>query len=227
MYRVVNMGLAEAINRRTVSVYREGSIGAATRQKRWRLLAEVFPSISEMRVLDVGGDARSWTVAGVQPGHVTILNVGSVPDAPEPWMSAVEGDACDPPAGLGEFDLVFSNSVIEHVGGHWRRERFAATVRDLAPNYWVQTPNRYFPVEPHFLVPGLQLLPYAAQAAVITRWPVGNYAGLTQADIALERAMAIELLTKAQMQHYFPDAVLTPERLGPLVKSWIAIRTAA
>lgn len=218
------MGLAERVNRLTIDVYKDGSAGAAARRRRWQLLAQTFPEIADMRVLDIGGDARSWIVGGVRPGHLTLLNNEGVPDAPEPWMLGIEGDACDPPTGLVGFDLAFSNSVIEHVGGHLRREQFAAFVSDAAPRYWVQTPNRYFPIEPHFLVPGLQFLPYGMQARVITRWPIGNHAALKDRDMALRRAIEHELLSKTQLGFYFPDAVLVPEQIGPLVKSWIAIR---
>ena len=132
-------------------------------------------------------------------------------------MEGIEGDACEPPPGLVDFDLVFSNSVIEHVGGHWRRLQYAGFIRAMAPSYWVQTPYRYFPVEPHFLVPGLQFLPFSLQKEVIARWPVGNYADLKNPRVAMDRAMAIELLSKAQLRSYFPDATLIPERMGPLV----------
>lgn len=218
------MTLAERLTRRTVGVYQEGSFGATMRQRRWRLLQNIFPDLSSMRVLDVGGDARAWLLGGVRPAELTLLNIGSVPEAPEPWMHGIEGDACDPPSDLGGFDLVFSNSVIEHVGGHAQRARYAGFVRGAGTFYWVQTPYRYFPIEPHFLVPGLQYLPRAAQASVVARWRIGNYAGLTDRTVALDRVMAIELLSKAEMSRYFPDAVLLPERLGPLVKSWIAYR---
>jgi hypothetical protein len=139
-------------------------------------------------------------------------------------MRGVEGDACDPPDNLGGFDLVFSNSVIEHVGGHWRRMQYAKFVRAAGTSYWMQSPYRYFPIEPHFVVPALQHLPPIVQANVVARWPVGNYASLADTDIALDRVMAIELLSKAEIQRYFPDATLIPERVGPLVKSWIAVR---
>ena len=76
------------------------------------------------------------------------------------------GDACDPVGAVGgrSFDLVYSNSVIEHVGGHQRRELFAQAVRDLAPSHWVQTPYRYFPLEPFWLFSAFQFLPLPSRA---------------------------------------------------------------
>lgn len=63
------------------------------------------------------------------------------------------------------FDLVYSNSVIEHVGGHARSCDFAGMVKTLARRHWgVQTPYRYFSIEPHWLFPGLQFLPQSARA---------------------------------------------------------------
>jgi hypothetical protein len=139
-------------------------------------------------------------------------------------MSAISGDACALPDDLPEVDLVYSNSVIEHVGGHWRRERFAQGIRDAAPRYWVQTPYRYFPIEPHFLFPGLQYLPRGAQAVALRCWPLGSGRHVADRADALSRVLDIELLSKAEMQAYFPDAVLNKERIGGLVKSLIAVR---
>ena len=55
-------------------------------------------------------------------------------------MEVVQGDACA--GGFGKFDLVFSNSVLEHLGGHGRRRQFADVVHESAPEWWVQTPYR-------------------------------------------------------------------------------------
>lgn len=130
------------------------SISTQMRSHRWALLGRTFPDLSEMRVLDLGGTADSWRLAPVRPKQLILLN--SAPQDPGvEWTTTVVGDACDLPASLASehFDLIYSNSVIEHVGGHWRRERFAEVVHDVAEHHWVQTPYRYFPVEPHWLFP--------------------------------------------------------------------------
>lgn len=200
-----------------------GSLSASARARRWCDLVRAFPRIGEMRVLDLGGDARAWRACGVRPAHVTLLN-RFPQEPPESWMSAVRGDACSPPADLGSFDLVYSNSVIEHVGGHWRRERFAAAVRDVAPRYWVQTPNRWFPLEPHFLVPGLQHLPRWAQVELIRRWPLGGCRAASDRAAALAAAQEVELLSALELRGYFPDATVRAERVAGLAKSLIALR---
>jgi hypothetical protein len=95
---------------------------------------------------------------------VVIVNLKPQPSDVD-WISTLVGDACALPRRVTDqrFDLVYSNSVIEHVGGHARREAFAAAVRNAADRYWVQTPYRYFAIEPHWLFPGFQS----------SRWPSG------------------------------------------------------
>lgn len=214
--------LAQSLSRRVVGSYDSGSLSGRARLKRWHQFAEAFPDVSERTVLDLGGDARAWRLAPVRPAHVTLLNVQEQ-EVEEPWMTALVGDACDPTRQLPEAEIVYSNSVIEHVGGHWRRQRFAEAVRS-APRYWVQTPNRYFPIEPHFMLPWVQHLPYAAQRAVISRWPLGNYRETTDGDEALRSALDVDLLAAAEMRLYFPDAELRRERVAGLTKSLIAVK---
>lgn len=215
--------LGERISDRTVGAYTRGSISANARARRWVEFAATFPEIEQMTVLDIGGDARAWRLCSVRPAHVTLLNI--FPQEPEePWMSAISGDACALPEDLPAVDLVYSNSVIEHVGGHWRRARFAQGIRDAAPRYWVQTPYRYFPIEPHFLFPGLQYLPRGAQAAALLHWPLGSGRRVADREDAMSRVLDIELLSISEMQAYFPDAELRKERIGGLVKSLIAVR---
>jgi len=87
----------------------------------------------------------------------------------------------------------------------------------------VQTPNRFFPIEPHFLFPGFQFLPQFLKRWLARIWPYGWSApGSPQ---AMRDAEDIHLLTVRQMSRLFPDAYIIGERVGPLVKSLIATRT--
>jgi hypothetical protein len=195
------------------------------RSYRWALLGRTFPDLSEMRVLDLGGTVDSWRLAPAHPKQLVLLN--SAPQDPSmEWAAAVVGDACDLPASLASehFDLVYSNSVIEHVGGHWRRERFAEVVHNAAAHHWVQTPYRYFPVEPHWLFPWFQHLPLAAQTAVSRTWPLGSYGVITDRADAIPHALGIELLDATQMRYYFPQSHIEHERVMGLSKSLIAYR---
>ena len=142
------------------------SLAERTRRRRWASLTEQLPDFQNMRVLDLGGTTLFWLRSPVRPKSVTVINLFEPGDG-LPWVTPVLGDACDARELVGseEFDLVFSNSLIEHLGGHRQRARFADVVRSMAPRYAVQTPYRYFPVEPHWVFPGMQFLPLSARCS--------------------------------------------------------------
>jgi hypothetical protein len=190
------------------------------------MLAERFPQLSEMRVLDLGGTEESWRMVPSRPANLLIVNH---PDAiSEHKKNTHLGDACDPTLLEGErFDLVFSNSVIEHVGGHYRREQFAETVMRLGEHHWIQTPYRYFPIEPHYVCPGLQFLPTTAQVALGRHWPIGSFSKVRAEAVERRRtewALSIDLLSRTAMRHYFPKSEILSERVAGLAKSLIAVR---
>jgi hypothetical protein len=182
-----------------------------------------FPELPEMRVVDLGGTALFWEGVPTKPLHVTTLNISDPYTSDAGWITQLNGDACTDKAP-GTFDLVFSNSLIEHVGGHWRRSRLADEVHRLADRHWVQTPYRFFPVEPHWMAPGMQWLPVPARAALTQRWPLGHIHADSYEE-GLREAMEIELLTVSEMRHYFPTSRIWYERFGGLVKSLVAIKS--
>lgn len=217
--------LADLVTSRFVGAYDEGSASAGFRAKRFAALATTFPELSEMRVLDIGGDARSWLMGGVRPKELFLLNIFDQ-QYDEPWMHSIKGDGCDLPAGMPQVDLVYSNSVIEHVGGHWRRERFAENVHAMASAHWVQTPWRYFPIEPHYLMPFAQQIPLPLRTRLTLRWPVGHFRQHESFEQMLGTAMNHELLTVAEMRHYFPGSELRREKVLGITKSIIAVAGA-
>ena len=162
----------------------------------------------DARIVDVG--CGRLGLRGLEPGLDIIgVDLDERPDYPGPFVRA------DAAAGLpfadGEFDLAYSSSVIEHVAPA-RREAFAAEVRRVARGWFVQTPARSFPIEPHALLPAVHWLPVALRRRV---WRFG-VAGEWE---------EIELLRRAEMEALFGPAL--PERLGPLVKSWVCVRPVA
>src|SRR3954451_6780005 len=95
--------------------------------------------------------------------------------------------------------------------------RAAATVcrfvHLLAPRHWVQTPYRYFPIEPHWIAPGMQFLPVRARAGIARRWPLAHVRSANLRD-ALTGVLWTELLDRSQMRFYFPESKILSERLA-------------
>ncbi|MGC5020481.1 class I SAM-dependent methyltransferase [Micromonospora sp. DT47] len=202
------------------------SWGGHSRARRWDWLVRTFPDLDQMSVIDLGGEPGTWTASPVHPKHVHVVNIEALPSDVPDWIEVDLGDACALPEQIAtrRYDLVFSNSVLEHVGGHERRLRFAETVHQLASQHWVQTPYRYFPVEPHWIAPGMQYLPVRVRASLAQWWPLAH---VRSADLreALGGVLWTELVDKTQMRYYFPDSQIRTERLMGLAKSLIAIKT--
>lgn len=200
------------------------SIAERMRLRRWDLIRTQLPKLSEMKVLDLGGTMTWWERAPVRPRHVTIVNLVACEEE-APWLTSVVGDAChadDLVAGRS-FDLVFSNSLIEHVGGHSARCALSRVIRSLAPRYVVQAPYRYFPLEPHWVFPGMQFLPLPIGRRIAPRWPLGHTRGWDE-PLARNEVMSTELIGATEMRTYFPDGRLHWERFLGLPKSMIVIR---
>jgi hypothetical protein len=211
-----------------VNPYSDSYVAGNARARRAEMLLRTFPELERMRVLDLGGVAAMWQAMPVMPEQVVLMNEQDYPVPDGGVFSAIRGDACDPPESLRDesFDLVFSNSVIEHVGGHYRRERFAETIHSLAPRHWIQTPNRYFPVEPHWLFPGFQFFSTSLKASVTRVWPGQMKRAPGERTKRMSWALSIELLTRPELAFYFPTSEIVTERLCGLPKSLIAVKTA-
>jgi ubiquinone/menaquinone biosynthesis C-methylase UbiE len=169
----------------------------------------------------LGGTATYWQNMGVadRPDYqLTTLNIVEPKDE-HPTIRQLRGDATDTDFSDNEFDVVFSNSVIEHVGGLDRQRAMASEIRRLAPSYYVQTPCRSFPIEPHHRSPLCHpYLPYAVRVREMQRirkthrfeaeWIINSVHSMNSRDFA----------------QAFPDANIIRERVFGLTKSWIATR---
>lgn len=192
----------------SASGLRARAAGAAASRARARRHARLFSSTGlqpGMRVLDVGTGRLG--LRGVEPGlDITGIDRDPQPGYPGPHFAADPADGL--PFADGEFDLAYVNSVIEHVPPG-RRAAFAAEVRRVSRGWYVQTPAHAFPLEPHSLLPFAHWLPAALRRRY---WRLGVQGAWED----------IHLLRRRELEALFGPAV--PERVGPLVKSWISIR---
>lgn len=222
----MSMSLAHRLRRSMSDPSNPRSMSARARQQRADELARRFPDLASMRVLDLGGQPRFWQTAQVKPKAVTTVNIRDY-TFDDTWITHVVGDACAPDALRGErFDLTLSNSLLEHVGGYGKRRMLADVVHATADAHWVQTPYRYFPIEPHWLAPGWQFLPVPLRAEVLRRWPLTHGSPPATWEDALNLVLSTELVSLSEMRLLFPSSLLWKERMGGLVKSIVAIKTS-
>ncbi|HEY3826073.1 MAG TPA: methyltransferase domain-containing protein [Bryobacteraceae bacterium] len=182
---------------------------------------------AETRVLDVGGTPDCWRLLPVTP-RVTLLNTPRAKDdlgGAERWVA---GDGRALPFRDGAFDVVFSNSVIEHVGDADSQRRFAAEIARVGRAYWVQTPNRWFPVEQHLMTPFLHWLPQRWQRRLAPRFNLWKLLVRTtpgQKQYYVDHYLSeIRLLSTAELRKLFPDAQVVRERFLGWTKSLLAVR---
>jgi len=199
------------------------------------LLAARPPGARACRILDLGGGVAYWERVGTQwlvenRFEITCINYAAselTRDSDAAGHITIKiGDACN----LSEyadfsFDIAHSNSVIEHVGGWRRMADFGGEVRRIAPAYYVQTPNFWFPVDPHFYrVPFIHWLPPALRAKIHGRVRAGWSGPAKNLDSAMKLAESNNMLAMSQMKHLFPDAEFRFEKVALLPKSIIATR---
>ncbi|CAN5829536.1 hypothetical protein BH23ACT10_BH23ACT10_17800 [soil metagenome] len=200
-------------------------LGRRFRTPRMRALVAEFGIDDRIRVLDVGGTPFNWELVDVRP-QITLLNHASLTEGTElpAHVSFTVGDGRALGFEDGEFDVVVSNSVIEHVGDYQDQSTFASEVRRVGRGLWVQAPARGFFLEPHYLAPFVHWLPRRVQRLII-RWltPRGWIERPNQETVD-EMVDEIRLPTRREMQQWFPDCEMRAERVLGMTKSHIAVR---
>jgi hypothetical protein len=192
------------------------------------LADEVLKTKPECRILDLGGNASYWRdLEPVWRGrNLTFTLVNTVPEkglsAP---FTAVNADARQMAQFAdGSFDVVHSNSVLEHVGRWAEMRAFAGEIRRLAPRYFVQTPYFWFPLEPHFRMPFFNWLPEPVRLSLVMWRGCGAFPRAETIDDAVRYIEDSNLLDMKRFRALFPDAEIKRERIFGFTKSLIAIR---
>ena len=205
------------------------SLANKFRTKRFKHFAELINSLpNPVSILDVGGTENFWQqmgLAGDPDYKLTILNITESLLSEKDNMKFIKQDASD----LGifsdkSFDIVFSNSVIEHIPLKANRQKMASEIARVGKRYFVQTPNYYFPFEPHFLFPCFQFFPHRLKIFMLRHFNMGWFTkceDTNQAKLLLEQN---QLLKYSEFLSYFPNSNIIAEKFLLLNKSFIAVK---
>jgi len=195
------------------------------RKDRHLLFVDLLSRIGKpFTILDVGGSYDYWRKTDYEAlGNVRIvlLNLFQQDDIGPPFSAEV-GDARDLSRYSNqEFDVVFSNSVIGHVGGFADQMRMAREIRRVGKRYFVQTPNHGFLIDWRTLVPCFHFLPAPLQAWCFRHFSVGTYGKIADLATSLEIASRIRNIRRRELQLLFPESTVVPERYLGMTKSFM------
>jgi hypothetical protein len=205
----------------------KGSLVNRMRDARFRFFVERLETLGNapLRLLDVGGDEEFWVNRGYENQsrvQITLLNLAARRTR-FANMRSVKGNARD----LSEFsdrqfDVVFSNSVIEHLYTYESQQAMAREVQRVGKYHFVQTPYRYFLFEPHYLLPGFQFLPKAVQLAILTKTSLSRRFPRLSLEDAAAILAEIRLLSEREFLVLFPHSRIYRERMLGMTKSLTA-----
>lgn len=185
-----------------------------------RILTTPLPK--PLHILDVGGTEAFWERMGFawdSQYFITILNLEKNASHYRN-LTCLAGDARKMPEFRDQsMDLVFSNSVIEHVGSFEDQRQMAHEANRIGKRFFIQTPNWYFPLEPHFLFPGFQFLPLSLKIWLIQHFNLGWHRKETDFKAAKHLAESVRLLNRRELVQLFAGGTLIPEKFLGLTKS--------
>ena len=200
-------------------------ISSYNRERKWQQFLDEFRPTSATTVLDAGFSDREYSP------------VDNYLEKRYPWLSQVTALGVDVPLAFPvryphvtarqyagghmpfdnrEFDVAWSNAVLEHVGDREAQVAFVRELLRVSDAIFLTTPNRYFPVEVHTRIPFLHWLPKGIFDAVARAfgkgWATGGYMNLL-GRIALESVVA----------EAGASARIIPNRMGPLVLDFVVV----
>jgi len=133
-------------------------------------------------------------------------------------IKSIEYDGTILPFDDNTFDIVFSNSTIEHVGDLNKQKLFAMEVERVGRKHFIQVPSYWFIFEPHAQIPFFQFLPNYFKKLVLNVYNRSTY--------SVDELVSIRLLKKSEIKSLFPGSKIVTERFFLMPKSYYIITSA-
>jgi hypothetical protein len=214
----------------------QNSIGSKLRAKRvaplLAMIESAFKQHGCVNIIDIGGTQAYWGIVPLayleaHKVNITIVNLPGMnrPNDHGPFHFK-DGNGCSLVDFADKsFHVAHSNSVVEHVGDWDRMVAFSQEVKRVSSKYFVQTPNFWFPVEPHCMTPFFAWLPKPLRIWLVMHFQLGHWAKASTVDEAVRTVESARLLNHKMFCALFPDAEVKTERFLGLPKSFIAVRS--
>jgi len=228
------MNITYFITEKLINYQSEKSITFKLRKKRTeklkQIITECYNKSGEVKIIDIGGTKDYWDIIPINflienKVNITVVNLpsGNLPEN-DGIFNFCSGDGCNLiEFANNSFHIAHSNSVIEHVGNDENRIKFSNEIKRVAKKYYQQTPNFWFPIEPHFLMPFFHWLPKPVRIWMLLHFDLGWYKKAKDKKQAKSYLDDSRLLTKKEFLSLFPESEIYKERFLFFVKSFVLI----
>jgi ubiquinone/menaquinone biosynthesis C-methylase UbiE len=206
-------------------------LSAVSRRRKYELFQETMRPTEQMRVLDVGAQSDSGAGEALQlvdiypwTFRVAALNVSSSHiehiKRRHPEVDARVGDARELPWPDKHFDIVYSNAVIEHVGGFEDQKKMASEIMRVGKRWFVTTPNRWYPFEFHLRLPFVTWLPWHGY-----RWAgrLMQYNHIDRKYMFGVPVTGTRLLGASDLRKCFPGSRIVKQRVTFMAETLIVV----
>ena len=229
------MGITNFAAKKLINYKSENSPAFKFRRKRAErikaLIELCYKNYGKVDIIDIGGTKLYWKIIPENflrknHVHITVLNLPSGKPLPSDndLFSFREGDGCNLSRYSDEsFHIAHSNSVIEHVGSWENMKNFSTETRRVAKYYYLQTPNYWFPLEPHFVTPFFHWLPRRLRIKLLMNYSLGWYHKAKTRAGAENILNHCSLLKKKQLRRLFSKGKIHKEKILFFVKSFVVM----
>ncbi len=199
------------------------SIGNYFRNKRFHFFFNKIESLSKpVSILDLGGKINFWENRGLSGNknfQITIINL-TLETSPYSNIETKIGNVLElKNFKNNSFDIVFSNSVIEHLYTFENQKKMAKEVLRIGKKHIIQTPNKYFFIEPHYIIPFFQFIPKKIQLKILTKTKISRLKKWDE-KFAKQYVNEIRLMKQKELNEIFPNSNIYYEKFLGMTKSF-------
>ena len=191
------------------------------------IIKKIYDENGQVKIIDLGGTDKFWSIYGYNflKSHnvkITLVNLIKLEISNSEIFELVNQNIFKYKFPKNKYDLCFSNSVIEHVGGIDQIKKFSKIHTLYTKYYYCQTPNKYFIIEPHYMFPFFNFLPLSFKLFLVSNFKLGNISKTKNKDKAIREINSINLLSEKEMKSLFINTILIKEKFLFMNKSFIA-----